>query len=127
MGMNNSRLQLGPSLLPAAEAAQTRQERRSSVAPNGSAPAAAAASVNKQIAVRVRDIQLTGVAPGIRPEQLRLEVASEIRTQLSAPEGKIRKPAETRPLRSGATVQEVAKIVAAAVLREAARTQETIR
>jgi hypothetical protein len=126
MGMNNSRLKLGPSLLPPAEAAQTRQERRSVLAPSHSAPGSAAA-VNKHIAVRVRDIQLTGISPGIRPERLRDEVASAIRSQLSAPAGKLRKPAETRPLQSGATVKEVAELVAAAVLREAARTQETIR
>ena len=133
MGMRDnstsiSQLCLGPSLLPAGEPTQTRQQRRSvQSAHRAAAQVEAVGALNNRIAVRVGDIQLRGIAHGIRPEQLRHEVSKALRSMFNASQGRIQAPQAIRPLESGANVEDVAKVIAATVMREAAQRQESTR
>lgn len=124
---SSSQLRLGPSLLPAGDATQTRQHRRSVQSTHRVAAQVITESVNKRIAVRVGDIQLRGIAHGIRPELLRHEVSRALRSMFNASQGRLQAPSEIRPLAPGANVEDVAKVIAATLMREAAQRQESTR
>ncbi|QHN04122.1 hypothetical protein FTO74_12635 [Granulicella sp. WH15] len=119
-----SSMRIGPSLLPVAEQARTRRDRRHLASP---ASHHAERHVAGRVAIDVHEIRLHGVAAGIRETELRREIARSLQSALAAHGGHIPSGLPVPILRAGASARELAAAMTAAILNDAARREEAPR
>jgi hypothetical protein len=122
-------VRLGPSLLPTAEQARSREQRRAGVHPTTGLARHhnATAAAPPPIAVRVGEVHLRGISRGVDPHHLRAEVERAMRSAMIPETRTLATHTPAPALRHDASVSEMARSIADAIAKHAGDTSEEIR